>query len=89
MKVYIIIYYLCLISLMIIIYLNNFKPLIMLEAIVKMSSDDTHVYYTLYVWNGKQFIIKDVKWQFWDDDNDQEIIDTLTKGFNNYQVLAL
>jgi len=61
----------------------------MLDAIVKMSSDDTHIYYTLDVWNGKQFISKDVKWQFWDDNNEQEIIDTLTKGVNNYQVFRL
>ena len=62
-------------------------------AIIKKESDDTHIYFKLFIWNGLNYVNIDSTFIFWDDayNDDYEfkaIKDILKRNnINKYQTI--
>ena len=62
-------------------------------AIIKKESDDTHIYFKLFIWNGLNYVNIDSTFIFWDDayNDDYEfkaIKDMLKRNnINKYQTI--
>ena len=65
----------------------------MLDAIIKQESNDITIVYTLYIWNGKNFVKKDSTFIYWcdvyDNDNEKIVIRDLTikNNVSNWQII--
>jgi hypothetical protein len=62
-------------------------------AIIKKESDDTHIYFKLFVWNGLNYVNIDSNFIFWDDAYEghyefRAIKDMLKRNnINKYQII--